>query len=99
MADTAPTVAPKIAVTRAANPSYSPIAVHIPIKLRATAIQLVNDLQPEGNPHPDRLKVAKETALALIAAEPESTTGIEVKLEVGAGSAAQIMVIVFPHQL
>lgn len=103
MADTVPnTLTPtppaKAIVTRSAS-AYSPCAVHLPVKLRATAIQLLNELKPEGNPHPDRLRVAKQTAIALIEAQPAEVTGIEVKLEISGHAASQVMVIVFPHQL
>lgn len=99
MADTATTPTAKVTVLNPPALPFSPIAVHIPTKLRATALKLVAELKPEGNPNPDLLAIAKQTATALINSFDESATGIEIKIETNSGSAKQVHVIVIPHNL
>jgi hypothetical protein len=95
-ADAAPETPAKKTVTQVI---FTPAAVHIPVKLRANAIQLVKELKPPGNPKPFILEAARTAILALIDSFPEDVNGIEVKLEIGGASAHQMMVIVFPHKI
>jgi hypothetical protein len=101
MADPIPTPAPtaKVTVTNAPALPFTPIAALLPVKLRASQVQRVKDLVPEGRPNPVLLKIAKDTAIALIDSLPETATGAEVKIEFGGASALQLMVIVTPHEL
>lgn len=78
---------------------YTPIAVRLPVKNRATAIKLVSELVPPGNPNPAILKAAQTAALSLIESFDANVTGAEVVIESNAASARQIMVLVIPHEL
>lgn len=102
IAITAPAAAPAAKAT-VVNPTsgtpFTPIAVRLPVKARATATKLVKELAPPGQPDPAILKVAQTTALALIESFDETVTGVEVVIESNAGKARQLMVLVIPHEL
>jgi len=98
--ETTPTQAAKVTVVNPAPASpFTPIAVRLPVKSRATAIKLVTELAPEGKPDPAVLKIAKDTALALIGSFDDTVTGVEVHIESNAARARQVMVLVIPHEL
>lgn len=95
----APTTTAKATVTNPPQLPFTPVAVHIPVKTRAGMIQRVKDYTPEGRPNPVLLKAAKDLVISLIDSLPETATGAEVKFELSAGIACQVMVIVTPHEL
>lgn len=78
---------------------FSAIAVRFPVKSRASAIKLVTDLAPAGQPDPAMVGIAKATALSLIESFPATVTGVEVIIETNAAKARQLMVCVIPHEL
>lgn len=78
---------------------YSPLAHRFPVKLRASALKLVSEFQPPGNPQPEIVAIAKNAAAELINSFPDSVTGVEVLIESNAALARQINIIVFPHEL
>lgn len=79
--------------------NYSPLAHRFPVKLRASALKIVEEFQPDGTPQPQILAIAKKAAADLINSFPESVTGVEVLIESNASTARQINIIVFPHEL
>jgi hypothetical protein len=89
----------KVTVVNPPGLPFTPIAVLLPVKLRASQVLRVKDLVPEGRPNPALLNIAKNTTTALIDSLPETATGVEVKIELGGSSALQLMVIVTPHEL
>lgn len=98
-ASTSPASAPLQVINPPPASPFTPIAVRLPVKSRATAIKLIGDLKPAGNPDPVVLEIARNTALALIEKKFPAATGIETVIETNAAAAAQIMVIVTPHEL
>lgn len=102
MADSNPTQPAAPAKITLVNPPalpFTPIAVHISVKTRAGMIQRINELNPAGKPNPALVAVAKTTALALIDTFPPEVTGIELRIDSNAGRAAQLNIIVIPHEL
>ena len=89
-------------VVTVANPppaNFTPVAVHMPVKLRANAIQAVQDFVPLGKPNPEAVAAAKSLILSLINLLPEDVDGVEIKLEVSGHTAIQVMALVIPHKL
>lgn len=98
MADPAPTPTPKLQVTKAAAPAFSPWAFRV-TKLRAGVKQFITDLKPDGTPDPAQVARAKAHVLAIIETLPEDVNAVEIVIEANhTGAAVQEQFIVWPKK-
>lgn len=96
---TPPVAAKKVTVVNPPPLPFSPIAYRSGVKTRATIVKTIAELAPAGTPDPALVAVAKATVQQLIETKFPEATGFDVLIETNAGPAAQLMVLVIPHEL
>lgn len=96
---TASAAAPKLQVTKAAAPAYTPWACRF-TKLREGVVPFIKDLKPDGNPDPAQVARVKAHLLATIESLPADANAVEFVIEANnTGAADQTNVIVWPKKL